>query len=122
QAELLRWLGESVWMPTNLLPGEHIQWTAMDENTAKVTFDWQGQTVFYTVHFNQEGQITRMETERYMNEDRLEKWEGRLSDYQEANGMNVPGTVKASWLLEQGKHTYARFHVQTFEYDVSGKF
>ena len=122
QAELLRWLGESVWMPTNLLPGEHIQWTAMDENTAKVTFDWQGQTVFYTVHFNEEGQITRMQTERYMNEDRLEKWEGRLSDYQEVNGMNVPGTVEASWLLEEDEHTYARFHVQTFEYDVPGKF
>ncbi|MFP4622503.1 MAG: DUF6544 family protein [Bacteroidales bacterium] len=118
QAELLRWLGESVWMPTNLLPGERIQWTAVDENTAKVTFDWQGQSVFYTVHFNQKGQITRLETERYMNEDRLEKWEGRLSDYQEVNGMNVPGTVEASWLLEEGEHTYACFHVQTFEYDV----
>jgi hypothetical protein len=122
QAELLRWLGESVWMPTNLLPGEHIQWTAKDEHTAKVTFDWQGQSVFYIVHFSEEGQIARMETERYMDEDRLEKWEGRLSDYQVVYGMNVPCTIEASWLLEEGEHTYARFHVQTFEYDVPGKF
>jgi hypothetical protein len=122
QAELLRWLGESVWMPTNLLPCEHIQWTSIDQHTAKLTFDWQGQSVFYIVHFNEEGQIIRMETERYMDEARLEKWEGRLSDYQVANGMNVPCTIEASWLLEGGEHTYARFHVQTFEYDVPGKF
>ncbi len=36
QAELLRWLGESLWMPTNLLPDENKQWTAIDDNSAKI--------------------------------------------------------------------------------------
>lgn len=32
QAELLRWLGESVWMPNNFLPGENLKWEKIDEN------------------------------------------------------------------------------------------
>lgn len=122
QAELLRWLGESVWMPTNLLPNKHIQWQAIDDNKAKVTFTWQSQPVFYIVHFNEKGQIARMETERYMNEDRLEKWIGRVSNYQKVNGMMVPTKIEASWMLEEGEYTYARFYVTEFEFDKPEKF
>lgn len=122
QAELLRWLGESVWMPTNLLPDEHIQWTAIDDQRAKITFTWNGQTVYYIVHINEQGQITRMQTERYMDENTLQDWVGEVSEYREVDGMMVPTEIKASWLLEQGKYTYAHFFVDTFEYDVPRRF
>lgn len=117
QAELLRWMGESVWMPTNLLPDAQKEWTAIDENSAKLTFTHNGQSVYYIVYFNKAGQITKMETKRYMEEGRLEKWEGRLSNYTEREGVKIPQTIEASWLLKEGKHTYARFHVDTFEYN-----
>ncbi len=122
QAELLRWLGESVWMPTNLLPSEYISWSGIEENTAKITFNWNGQSVYYIVHFNEKNQIIKMETERYMEENRLEKWEGKLRDYREVNSMMVPGSIEGSWLLEEGRHTYADFRVQQFEYDVPKSF
>jgi hypothetical protein len=122
QAELLRWLGESVWMPTNLLPNEHISWSGIDDHTARVTLNWQDHSVYYIVHFNEKNQVVKMETERYMEKNRLEKWEGRLSDYRHVNGMMVPGSIEANWLLKEGKHTYADFQVQQFEYDVPEKF
>lgn len=122
QAELLRWLGESVWMPTNLLPDEHKQWTAIDDQTAKLTFTLNGQSVYYIVHFNEEGQITRLETERYIDTENMEKWVGEVGDYREVNGMMIPHEIKASWLLEEGRHTYARFFVENFEYDVPRPF
>ncbi len=122
QAELLRWLGESVWMPTNLLPNDHIQWQPIDDNKAKVTFTWQSQSVFYIVHFSEKGQITHMETERYMNEDRLEKWIGRVSDYQKVNGMMIPTKIEGSWMTDDGEYTYARFNVTEFEFDKPEKF
>lgn len=118
QAELLRWLGESVWMPTNLLPSEHISWSPIDENTAKLNFEWQNENLYYIVHFNEKGQITKLVTERYMNPDRLEKWVGCLNNYQEINGMMIPRNIKASWLLEKGKHTYADFHVEEFNHNT----
>ena len=119
QGELLRWLGESAWMPTNLLPGKHKQWSAIDDNTARLTFTYNKQEVYYIVHFADEGQIVRMETERYMEKDRKEKWEGRLSNYQKVDGIQVPMEIEASWLLEEGKHTYARFQVADFEFNVA---
>ena len=122
QAELLRWLGESVWMPTNLLPGDNKKWTPIDDMTAKLTFTWNGQTVYYIVHVNELGQITRMETERYMDENKLKDWVGEVSEYREADGVMVPTEIKASWLLEQGTYTYAHFFVDTFEYDIPRRF
>ncbi|MEO6219553.1 MAG: DUF6544 family protein [Ginsengibacter sp.] len=34
QGELLRWLGESILYPTNLLPGERLHWFAIDSQSA----------------------------------------------------------------------------------------
>jgi len=121
QAELLRWLGESVWMPTNLLPDEHLRWSPIDEQSAKLSFTHNGISVCYIVEFDREGRVVRMETERYMD-DGLEKWEGKVSDYCIHNGMRVPASIEGSWLLEDGKYTYARFHVEEFEYDVPSAY
>lgn len=122
QAEMLRWLGESVWMPTNLLPDKHIKWTPIDEHTAKITFTHDRHTVFYTVYFNDKGQIIKLETERYMDKNQLEKWIGHVSDYRKVNGMMIPHEIKATWMLEEGWHTYAHFYVTKFEYDIPEKF
>ncbi|MCF8236182.1 MAG: hypothetical protein K9G67_14410 [Bacteroidales bacterium] len=123
QAELLRWLGESVWMPTNLLPGENLQWSAIDDMSAKITFTYDDMDVFYKVTFNKTGQIIKLETERYMDENKLVKWIGKVEDYREANGMMIPAKIEASWMLEGGlEYTYARFHVTEFEFDKPEKF
>jgi hypothetical protein len=121
QAELLRWLGESVWMPTNLLPSENKTWTALTDTSSKITFTYKGLDVYYKVYFNELGQITSLETERYMD-GKLEKWNGEVGHYEEKNGMMVPMDITASWLLEDGKYTYARFHVEKFEYNKPEKF
>ena len=87
QGELLRWLAESVWFPTNLLPSDQLNWLAVDENTAKLTFSYNGLSIFYFVTFNNFGEITQMQTERYMDKDKLETWIGKLSNFKEINGV-----------------------------------
>ena len=47
QGELLRWLGESVLYPTNLLPSERLQWLAIDSKTAKLTFSYNELSLFF---------------------------------------------------------------------------
>jgi len=116
QGELLRWLGESVWMPTNLLPGNHISWSPVNDSSAKLTMENKGLSVDYTVYFNVDNQITRLETKRYMG-DELKKWVGEVGEYQQINGMMVPTNIKASWMLDKGKYTYVDFHVTEFEYN-----
>lgn len=122
QGELLRWLGESVWFPTNLLPRENLEWSPLTDTSARVTFSHQGLSVYYDVFFNENDEIVRLETERYMEKGRLEKWFGELSDYREVNGMKIPMHIQASWDLKEKTHTYADFHIQTIEFGVPERF
>jgi len=122
QGELLRWLGESVWFPTNLLPSDRLQWIPVDSESAELKFDYNGLSLAYKVSFNQEGEITQLETKRYMGEDNLETWIGRVSEYQEINGMIIPMKIEAIWRLETGDFSYARFNVTKIEYGVTEKF
>lgn len=121
QAELLRWLGESVWMPTNFLPDENKTWSPIDENSAMLTFTYAGLTVNYIITFDETGRMHSLETERYM-EDRLVPWKGEVSNYVLQDGMMVPTDIEASWMLEEGAYPYARFHVEEFEYGNPEKY
>ena len=74
EGELQRWLAESVWFPTNLLPSEYVNWTAIDDNTAKLSFKYKTTAFEFTVSFNAVGEITEIEGERFMTQEKKEKW------------------------------------------------
>ncbi|WP_057954151.1 DUF6544 family protein [Salinivirga cyanobacteriivorans] len=117
EAELLRWLGESVWFPTNLLPSENLKWLAIDSSSAKLTYSYKGLEVYYIVRFNENGEIIQLETERYMEKGRLEKWIGKVAEYKEFNGIKIPTHIEAIWKLNSGDFKYADFYVDTIEYE-----
>lgn len=110
QGELLRWLGESVWMPTNLLPNENIHWEAIDENHARLVYTGWKENLSYVVEFASNGRIVSMECMRYKGQGSLHPWVGRLSNYQEQNGMMVPQKIQGSWIQDDGSEfMYADF-------------
>jgi hypothetical protein len=112
QGELQRWLAESVWFPTNLLPGPRLQWTAINDDEAELSFRYRKQHLSYRVIFNTKGEIIQLKTRRYMGEKSLETWIGRISDYEEINGMKIPMRIEALWKLHDGEHSYAQFNVR----------
>jgi hypothetical protein len=122
RGELLRWLGESVWFPTNLLPNEYLHWTPIDSASAGLTFNYNDLSLYYKVSFNEIGEIMQLETERHMGEDDLETWIGKFSDYQEQYGIVIPTQIEAIWRLQSGDFSYARFHVKKIEYNEAEKF
>ncbi|MEO7216548.1 DUF6544 family protein [Mucilaginibacter sp.] len=122
QGELLRWLGESVWFPTNLLPNENLRWEEIDNKTAKLIFRHQGLQVYYIVSFNDADEIVQLETRRYMGDTGLETWLAKLSDYHKINGVFIPHATEAIWQLEQGELSYARFRLTVIEYNNSKVF
>jgi hypothetical protein len=117
QGELLRWLSESVWFPTNLLPGENLQWLPIDKYSAKIIFNYNGLSLFYFVTFNDKHEITKLETKRYMNEMKLETWICKMGNYKNLNGILIPTTAEALWKLDKGEFSYARFNVLKVEYN-----
>lgn len=122
EGELQRWLAESVWFPTNLLPNERNQWSPIDANSAKLLFKYKSVSFSYIVTFNEVGEITQMETQRFIGEENREPWLCKMADYQEINGVIVPMKAEAIWNLENGAISYARFNVLKIEYDTAEKF
>ena len=122
QGELLRWLGESVWFPTNLLPNKNLQWLPIDFSSAKLTFNCNNLSVFYIVTFNDKDEIAQIETERFMGDTNLEKWIGQLSNYKEINGVMIPTKIEAVWRLKEGDFKYANFKLEKIEYDKPERF
>ena len=122
QGELLRWLAESVWFPTNLLPHKHLQWLPIDNHEAQLNFQYKGFSLSYEVSFNEAGEITEMRTKRYMGDEGLETWIGKVTGYKQINGMSIPTTIEAIYRLRAGDYPYARFTITKIEYDIPQRF
>jgi hypothetical protein len=122
EGELQRWVSESVWFPTNLLPNDRLTWTTIDDNSAKLNFKYLTISFSYMLNFNELGEITQMQTQRFMTEKSRETWLIKLSDYEELNGIIVPKYGEVIWRLEKGDYSYAKFKVQKIEYDIPNRF
>jgi hypothetical protein len=122
QGELLRWLGESLLYPTNFLPGERIQWWPIDANTAQLTFHYQQLSLYFKVTFNDIGEITELESKRFMNKKDLVTWVIKASKYKAMNSVMIPTTFDILWRLEKEDFNYAKFNITEVEYDRPEKF
>jgi hypothetical protein len=122
QGELLRWLAECAWLPTRLLPGPDVAWTAIDDHAARLTCTPDGQAVTLLVRFNEHDEIAECEALRYFGDTTQLPWVGRFAQYQRRQGMLVPLVAEVSWVVDGQRIPYARFTVQTLEYDPVGPF
>jgi hypothetical protein len=122
QGELLRWLGESILYPTNLLPSERLQWFAIDSQSAKLTFSYNELTLFFIITFNEAEEITQMETKRYMDLKNLVTWIIKPAGYKEINSVVVPTMFEVFWRLEKGDFSYAKFNIKKIEYNNPKRF
>lgn len=122
QGELLRWLGESVLYPTNFLPSERLHWLPIDSRTAQLIFKYKELTLAFKVSFNEIGEITEMETKRYMSGTNLETWVIKATNYKELNNVLIPTTFDVLWRLDKGDFRYANFNITEVEYNKNEKF
>ncbi len=121
QGELVRWLSETPWFPTALLPSQTISWEPLDENSAKVRLTDKNLTIAGAFFFNEKGQITKFKAERYGESD-LQEWICQYSDYREVEGMQIPFYAEASWISESEDSKYAKFKVTEVHYDKPSEF
>ncbi|WP_373515873.1 DUF6544 family protein [Persicitalea sp.] len=117
QGELLRWLAEAVWFPTSLLPVGQAVWFPIDHDSATLTLTDHGLTVSCQMHFNEKGEITRVQAQRYSDETQMQTWIGQFSDYREINGIRIPFRCRAAWLIDGIEKPYARFTLRDLDYD-----
>ena len=115
--ELLRWLTESVLMPTTLLPSDELCWTALDDASARLLFRHHGRSVSCVVRFNQENEMEECEALRHQGEAGLLPWVGRFLHYRDWHGVRAPSVLEASWVVDGHRQSYAQFTVKELAYD-----
>ena len=119
--QLHRYLGETMWFPTALLPGSGVVWTAVDHRSALATLTDRGTTVSLRFTFTDEGDITeifapdRMRSVDGRNEPT--PWTVRCSDHQERQGIRIPLWCVAEWVLPEGPLPYWRGRVADVRYE-----
>ena len=117
QGELLRWLVESTWLPTALLPSEYLAWAAIDDHSARLTLTHEGHSVSCTARFNERSEMTECEALRYLDETTQRPWLARFEQYRRWHGVLIPTVGEASWVIDGQRQPYARFLVQKLDYE-----
>lgn len=121
KGELMRFFAEATWYPTALLPGQGIQWEALDAHSAKATLPDGSIALTMTFTFNEQGLIETVRADargRSVGDQIIPTpWQGRFWNYQERAGMLVPLDGEVAWLLPEGEKPYWRGHIEHIDYE-----
>jgi len=121
QATMIRYLNEMMWFPTAFL-GDNITWEAVDDHSARVTFNDHGKSVSAEMFFDEDGRLTNFKTMRYREMEgdfSLDPWSTPIVAYGRLAGLNLPVRGSAVWNLESGDLTYADLEITTVEYNIT---
>lgn len=112
-AALQRCLGESIWLPTALLPGRGVQWQAIDERSAQATVVAGAARATLEFRFGPDGMVESVYAASRTYDDgrnppSQHPWQARVLRYGQVDGATVPIEAIVEWLLPGGAYAYWR--------------
>jgi len=120
EGELIRYLAESVWLPTALLPENGVTWEAVDDLHARATLSHEGIMVSLLFTFNADDEVVQIFSEsRGRDLDGTvvpTPWTGRFWNYQIRDGLWIPTEGEVEWNLPEGDLVYWRGVIETATY------
>ncbi|WP_293360391.1 MULTISPECIES: DUF6544 family protein [unclassified Microcoleus] len=120
QGELLRFLAETPWYPTALLPSQGVRWDAIDDTSARATLTDGATTVSLVFQFNAEGAIATCRAEaRYRDKLTAMPWCGRFGEYSVRNGMLIPLEGEVGWEYPEGIRLYFKGRITEIDYEFA---
>ncbi|MFN8686951.1 MAG: DUF6920 family protein [Acidobacteriota bacterium] len=112
QGELMRFLAESPWYPTALLPGQGVSWQELSPTSARATLRDGAVSTSVDFHFGPDGLIERIYSPsrtRLNGKTRSQlPWQGRFWNYTSSHGMRIPFAGEVAWLTPAGPAPYWR--------------
>jgi len=125
-SSLIRFLSETPWFPTALLPSDYIEWEGIDSDSAKAIIKDRGYTASAIFTFNEQGEITKLvSNDRYMEVSGKyfkEQWGGYYKNYQEIDGMKIPIEAEVEWNLSDRDLQYAKLKITDIQYNITEKY
>lgn len=123
RGQLMRYLAESAWYPTALLPGQNVQWQAVDASSARATLTDGELSVTLLFRFDAGSLIESVRADargRTIDGEIVPTpWEGRFSRYEVRNGVRIPLEGEVSWTPHEGRLPYWRARTTFIEYEYA---
>lgn len=119
---LMRFLAEAPWYPTALLPSQGVRWVAVNGHQADATLADGAVSVTLRFRFADTGLVDSVRADaraRRVGRLVMAPWEGRWKDWASRDGMRVPLTGEAAWLLLGGRQVYWRGRLGKLRYRFS---
>ncbi|MBL8519511.1 MAG: hypothetical protein JNK75_02470 [Betaproteobacteria bacterium] len=121
--ELMRFLAETPWYPTALLPGQGVRWEALDDRSARATLTDGATTVSLDFRFDADGLIASVRSparHRSVGDKTvLTPWVGRFWNYEDREGMRVPREGEVAWEMAEGLRPYWRGHLDSIAFEFA---
>jgi hypothetical protein len=120
--ELQRYLAETAWFPTALLPGPHpVRWRPIDATTAEATLTDRDVSVTARFTFADNGDIAEVfvaDRMRLVDGQAVPTpWVVRCGDYAVQQSVRIPRSCEVAWVLPEGPLPYWRGRVVDVSYD-----
>jgi hypothetical protein len=116
EAQLQRYLAETPWFPTALLPAAGVEWEGVDDRTARATLTDGDTAAAVTFHFEGD-RVRRVTADRYRQETGDEGvWVGEYDSYEERDGLTIPTEAEVAWGTDEGRVPYWRGQVVDADY------
>ncbi len=121
QGEFMRYLAESAWYPTALLPSQGVLWHGIDDRTAEATLADGEVKSALRFTFSKDGLIESVRADargRTVGKTIVPTpWEGRWSNYETRDGMRVPMVGEVAWVTREGRKPYWRGTITSLRYE-----
>jgi hypothetical protein len=120
KGELLRYLAEAPLYPTALLPGMGVEWTPINDRSARGTLKHRGTTASLIFHVNNRSEVERVTGKRpFLADDGTYEncaWKGTWHNYEQRSGLRVPTEGEVAWIHPKGETPYWRGQMERVEY------
>lgn len=118
---LHRYLAESVWFPTALLPQSGVTWSGIDERSALARLGDGPTTVSLEFRFNDADEVCAIYSpgrwaKAGKSFERL-PWEGHFDDYREHSGMRIPFYGEVGWYVDGQLELVWKGHIEEARFD-----
>jgi hypothetical protein len=116
-----RWIGESFWLPSALLPERGVDWQAIDHNTIQARLKVDGETIAVTFVIDDQGRLLRSFLPRWGNQTTDKQYAeipfgGTYQAEKTFGGYTIPSQMGAGWWF--GTDRYFEFFQVAIEQAV----